>query len=156
MVVTHTLHGDLTLESTPTFTMTHEQPPGPRGRCPLASVGLYGVITHVVGQRTPELAVRMALGATKSEVQRMILRKALLFSALGATIGSVCRMRRHARLRVFCTTSAHLTGCRSAAPRGLSSLSAPLQRSGRRCARHSYNRPPFFAPAEVPLCASDN
>ena len=53
----------------------------------LAAVGLYGVVAHVVGQRTPELAVRMALGATPSEVLRMIMVKALLLSALGSAIG---------------------------------------------------------------------
>jgi predicted permease len=55
----------------------------------LAAVGVYGVVTHVVGQRTRELAVRMALGARPSEVMRMILRKAVLLSAAGATIGVV-------------------------------------------------------------------
>jgi ABC-type antimicrobial peptide transport system permease subunit len=50
---------------------------------------VYGVVTHVVGQRTRELAVRMALGARPSEVMRMILRKAVLLSAAGATIGVV-------------------------------------------------------------------
>ena len=53
----------------------------------LAAVGLYGVVAHVVGQRTPELAVRMALGATPSEVLRMIMAKALVLSALGSAIG---------------------------------------------------------------------
>jgi len=53
----------------------------------LATVGLYGVITHVVGQRAQELAVRMALGATRADVLGMILRKALLLTVVGATIG---------------------------------------------------------------------
>jgi hypothetical protein len=53
----------------------------------LAVVGLYGVITHVVGQRTPELALRMALGATRHEVLRMILSKAIGLSVLGVGLG---------------------------------------------------------------------
>jgi ABC-type antimicrobial peptide transport system permease subunit len=45
------------------------------------------VITHIVGQRRAELAIRLALGAERSTVLTMILRKAVLVSALGAAIG---------------------------------------------------------------------
>ncbi len=55
----------------------------------LAGVGLYGLMTHVVAQRSPELAIRMALGATRSGVLAMVMAKALRLVAVGAGIGVV-------------------------------------------------------------------
>jgi predicted permease len=53
----------------------------------LASVGIYGVISYVVGQRTQEIGVRIAMGAQRSEVVRLVLRQGLAMAALGAGIG---------------------------------------------------------------------
>jgi predicted permease len=53
----------------------------------LASIGIYGVLSYLVGQRTPEIGVRMALGAERSDVLRMILREGARLSVLGAAIG---------------------------------------------------------------------
>jgi predicted permease len=50
-------------------------------------VGLYGLLTFAVTQRTREIAIRMALGADRRQVMRMILWKALLLMGLGITIG---------------------------------------------------------------------
>ena len=55
----------------------------------LASVGIYGVISYVVGQRTQEIGVRIALGAQRSEVLYLVLRQGLAMAALGAGAGLV-------------------------------------------------------------------
>ena len=53
----------------------------------LASVGLYGVMSYFVARRTSEIGVRMALGATRSSVIDLVLRRALSQIALGLCLG---------------------------------------------------------------------
>jgi len=53
----------------------------------LAVLGIYGVISYSVGQRTREIGVRMALGAHPGDVQRLILKQAARLALLGAVIG---------------------------------------------------------------------
>jgi predicted permease len=53
----------------------------------LASVGIYGVLSYLVGQRTAEIGVRMALGAQRSDVLAMILRDGARMTMVGAAIG---------------------------------------------------------------------
>jgi predicted permease len=53
----------------------------------LASVGLYGVTSYAVARRTSEIGLRMALGANRSTVLRMILRGAFIQLALGLALG---------------------------------------------------------------------
>ncbi len=53
----------------------------------LAVVGLFGVLSHIVTQRTHEIGVRMALGAPRGAVLRMILRQGLLLTAAGIVLG---------------------------------------------------------------------
>jgi predicted permease len=53
----------------------------------LAALGLYGVLAYSVSRRTPEIGVRLALGATPSNVWRLILRECTGIVAIGVIIG---------------------------------------------------------------------
>lgn len=55
----------------------------------LAALGLYGLMAFLVSQRTREIAIRMALGASASSVRAMVLKQAGALAAIGAAIGFV-------------------------------------------------------------------
>jgi predicted permease len=53
----------------------------------LATVGLYGVVSFMVGRRTQEIGVRMTLGAQRGDVLRMVLANGLILAASGLVVG---------------------------------------------------------------------
>ncbi|HZD06361.1 MAG TPA: FtsX-like permease family protein, partial [Longimicrobiales bacterium] len=53
----------------------------------LGAVGIYGVMSYSVTQRTRELGVRIALGAYRSDVVRMVLRQGVVTAAVGVVLG---------------------------------------------------------------------
>ncbi|HEV2669204.1 MAG TPA: FtsX-like permease family protein, partial [Blastocatellia bacterium] len=55
----------------------------------LASIGLYGVLSYAVAQRTQEIGVRLALGADRGRIVKMIMREATLLLAIGLAAGIV-------------------------------------------------------------------
>jgi putative ABC transport system permease protein len=53
----------------------------------LAGVGIYGVVSYSVAERTNEIAVRIALGARAADVVMLVLKQGLALAALGVAIG---------------------------------------------------------------------
>ena len=58
----------------------------------LAGVGLYGVLSTAVRQRTPEIGVRMALGAGRPSIFRLIVGQGLGLSAIGVALGGLAAL----------------------------------------------------------------
>jgi putative ABC transport system permease protein len=67
----------------------------------IAAVGIYGVMAYVVAQRTNEIGVRMALGATPGAVVGMVLGRASLLMLLGLAIGGAGAWYLSAGVRAF-------------------------------------------------------
>ncbi len=86
----------------------------------LSAVGIYGVIAYFVTQRTPEIGVRMALGATPRHVVRLVLRQAAIPVTAGLLLGLVASA---AATRVL---SAYLVGVEPTDPLTLASVVAVL------------------------------
>lgn len=55
----------------------------------LGVVGIYGVVSYIVAQRTREIGIRMALGAAERDVSRLFLRHGLILSAIGIVLGTL-------------------------------------------------------------------
>ena len=53
----------------------------------LSAIGIYGVLAYSITERTREIGIRMAMGAEKSDITRMILKRSLLLAAAGVVLG---------------------------------------------------------------------
>jgi putative ABC transport system permease protein len=59
----------------------------------LASLGLFGMLSYMVVQRTSEIGLRMAVGAQRANVVREVVCKGLLMAGLGVMLGLVGPLR---------------------------------------------------------------
>jgi putative ABC transport system permease protein len=58
----------------------------------LACIGIYGVISYSVAQKRSEIGVRMALGAQRPDILRLVLRQSMAFVTGGITVGVLCSL----------------------------------------------------------------
>ena len=58
----------------------------------LATVGIYGVVSYLVGQRTQEIGIRMALGAQRRDILLLVLGEGTKMASLGAVIGTAASL----------------------------------------------------------------
>jgi predicted permease len=65
----------------------------------LTATGLYGLLAYAVSRRTREIGVRMALGASRSTIVTMILRRALMLIAIGTALGGAGALAGQALIR---------------------------------------------------------
>jgi predicted permease len=72
----------------------------------LAIVGVYGVVSYAASQRTREIGIRMAMGAQRFDVLRMIFSQGLLIVAIGLAVGIVCAFGAAQLARNFLVVSA--------------------------------------------------
>jgi ABC-type antimicrobial peptide transport system permease subunit len=58
----------------------------------LAAVGLYGVLSYLTGQRAHEFGVRLALGAGRAEIFRLVVTRGLMMAGLGIVVGTLAAL----------------------------------------------------------------
>jgi hypothetical protein len=121
----------------------------------LAGVGLYGILSQLIAQRTQEFGVRMALGAQKRDVLTMVLRQGMLLTAAGLAAGSggcilFGEIFEQPTLRRKCSRPMDSDRCFNAAtvsraPGYLSSRAAGIQnRSDERLAARMNHSPVYY------------
>jgi putative ABC transport system permease protein len=86
----------------------------------LASLGIYGVLSYAVTQRTREIGVRMALGASSGNVTRMVVGQGIVLTVAGIAIGTAVA------LAVTRSMTKLLVGVRAADPAIYASVAAVL------------------------------
>jgi len=69
----------------------------------LAAVGLHGLLAYMVARRTPEIGVRMALGARRSEVVWLVFRQSATLTSIGLVVGltAAALLTRYVRGMLF-------------------------------------------------------
>ena len=96
----------------------------------IACVGLYGTVSYNVARRTGEIGIRMALGAQRGVVVRMVLREVLVLAAVGLAIGVALAL---GHVEIGGIVSVRNEAQRSAGARGSGGDSAGRRASGRLC-----------------------
>jgi ABC-type antimicrobial peptide transport system permease subunit len=89
----------------------------------LASVGIYGVISYSVAQRVHEIGIRMALGAEKNKIFRMVIGQGLRLGLFGLAIGTVVALLL---TRLLASFSHLLYGVRASDPLTFAAVSLTL------------------------------
>ena len=67
----------------------------------LACIGLYGVVSYGVAQRTNEIGIRLALGAGPGEILRLVLRQGMAMTAVGLALGAIAAVTLTRLLKTF-------------------------------------------------------
>ena len=67
----------------------------------LACVGLYGVVSYETARRTQEIGIRMALGAGRADVLRLVMRQIVVVLAIGSAIGLALALAASRLMRIL-------------------------------------------------------